>query len=169
MSAENDEAAGAATEQMAQGGKYTLHKVYVKDCSFECPNGPEIFRGSWKPQFSVQLNTTASELSPDTREVVLGVTVDAKLDDKTAFLAEVQQAGIFSLTATLSPEDQQHLLSIECPTVLYPYAREAVSELVAKGGFPQLLLQPVSFEDLFAQQGTEGAAAGDGSPGAAES
>ncbi len=169
MSAENDQAAGTAAEQVAQGSKYTLHKVYMKDCSFECPKSPEIFRGYQNPQFSVQLNTSNSELSPDTREVVLGVTVNAKVDDKTAFLAEVQQAGIFSLTAALSREEQQHLFSIECPSVLYPYAREAISELVAKGGFPQLLLRPVSFEELFAQQGAEGAAGGDGSPEATES
>ena len=130
--------------------QFQLQRIYLKDLSFETPNAPEIFRGEWKPQHELTLNTSIKKLESMIYEVVLAVTVTAKSGERTAFIVEVQQAGLFAVQgfaeAELGP-----LLGAYCPNLLFPYAREAVSDLVAKGSFPQLLLQPVNFDALFAQ------------------
>ena len=130
--------------------QFTIQRVYVKDLSFESPNAPEVFRGEWRPQNELNLNTKVERLDPQTFEVVLTVTVTAKIGEKTAFIVEVHQAGIFSMSgfadAELGP-----MLGAYCPNLLFPYAREVITDLVTRGSFPQLVLQHVSFDTLYAQ------------------
>ncbi|MGH8132302.1 MAG: protein-export chaperone SecB [Steroidobacteraceae bacterium] len=126
----------------------SLQTVYLKDCSYEAPNGPRV-EGSWNPQINLDLQTGASTLSPELREVVLTVTVSAKQNDATVFLVEVKQAGLFVMR-NLAEADLKRAVSTICPGVLFPYARSAVSQLVSQGGFPQFLLPPVNFEALYA-------------------
>lgn len=130
--------------------QFQIQKIYLKDVSLETPNTPHVFQQTWQPDVTIQLGNSAQVLSEDVHEVITTVTVTAKLADKTAFLVEVQQAGIFSISG-YSAEERGMLLGSYCPTVLFPYAREAVSDLVVKAGFPQLLLAPVNFEALYAQ------------------
>src|SRR5579871_4639579 len=131
----------------------SLQTVYLKDCSYEAPNGPRV-DGAWNPQVNLDLQTGTSLLSPDVREVVLTVTVSAKQNDVTVFLVEVKQAGLF-LMRNLPEADMKRAVSAVCPGVLFPYARHAVSQLVSQGGFPQFLLPPVNFEALYANQGQQ--------------
>lgn len=130
------------------GAVLALQNVYLKDCSYESPNGPRV-DGSWNPQISLDLQTASSSLGPDVREVVLTVTVSAKLGEATIFLVEVKQAGLF-VVRNLPEEDLKRVVSTVCPGVLFPYARAQVSQLVTQGGFPQFLLPPVNFEALYA-------------------
>jgi preprotein translocase subunit SecB len=125
-----------------------LQNVYLKDCSYESPNGPRM-EGTWNPQINLDLQTGSTPLGPEVREVVLTVTVSAKYGEATIFLAEVKQAGLFVIR-NLSEEDAKRAISTYCPGVLFPYARAAISHLVAQGGFPQFLLPPVNFEALYA-------------------
>ncbi|MDH3914780.1 MAG: protein-export chaperone SecB [Chromatiales bacterium] len=131
------------------GPQIGLQKIYMKDASFEAPASPAIFRGEWKPKVTVNLATRTADVGNDGMEVVLEISVEAKQNDSVAYLVEVQQAGIF-LMKGFGDEDRQRVLSTFCPTQLYPYAREAVADLVGKGGFPQLQLQPVSFDSMLA-------------------
>ena len=137
--------------------QFAVQRIYTKDLSFESPNAPEIFRGEWKPQNELNLNTKVNRLSDQAYEVVLSVTVTAKVGDKTAFIVEVQQAGIFTM-AGFTEQELGPMLGAYCPNLLFPYARETVSDLVTKGSFPQLVLQHVSFDALFAQHQQEAAA-----------
>jgi preprotein translocase subunit SecB len=137
--------------------QFAVQRIYTKDLSFESPNAPEIFRGEWKPQNELNLNTKVNRLSDQAYEVVLYVTVTAKVGDKTAFIVEVQQAGIFTM-AGFTEQELGPMLGAYCPNLLFPYARETVSDLVTKGSFPQLVLQHVSFDALFAQHQQEAAA-----------
>jgi preprotein translocase subunit SecB len=130
-----------------------LQNVYLKDCSYESPNGPRI-EGNWNPQINLDLHTSANTLTPDLREIVLTVTVAAKQNDATIFLVEVKQAGIFLMRGLAEPDVKRAVSSI-CPSVLFPYARAAVSHLVTQGGFPQFLLPPVNFDALYAQSGSQ--------------
>jgi len=131
--------------------KFAIQKIYTKDISFETPNSPAIFSETeWKPDMNVQLNSRAAQINEGMHEVVLTVTVTAKQGDATAFLVEVQQAGIFQAEGIEGPQFN-HLLGSFCPNILFPYAREAISDLVARGGFPQLLLAPVNFDALYNQ------------------
>ena len=140
-----------AADAPAQEPQFKLQRIYCKDISFETPNSPSMFLGEWKPQMDLQLNTGMQKLDDDNYEVVLTVTVTVKSGDKTAFLAEVQQGGIFNITGV--PEEQMNpVIGITCPNILFPYAREVVSDLVNRGSFPQLLLAPVNFEAIYAQQ-----------------
>ena len=125
-----------------------LQNVYLKDCSYESPNGPRI-DGNWNPQINLDLQTSSTALGPEVREVVLTVTVSAKHGDATIFLVEVKQAGLFVIR-NLPEVDLKRAISTVCPGVLFPYARAAVSQLVSQGGFPQFLLPPVNFEALYA-------------------
>ena len=142
--AEKDNGAAEATQQLQ------VEKLYLKDASFESPNSPAMFTEEWKPQVHFQLNTETQELDTDLYNVVLSVTAEVKQGDRTAFLVEVQQAGIFRATG-FSDEELGGLLGSYCPNLLYPYAREVVSDLVVKGGFPPLILAPVNFDALYAQ------------------
>ena len=125
-----------------------LQNVYLKDCSYESPNGPRI-DGNWNPQINLDLQTSSTALGPEVREVVLTVTVSAKHGDATIFLVEVKQAGLF-VVRNLAEPDLKRAISTVCPGVLFPYARAAVSQLVSQGGFPQFLLPPVNFDALYA-------------------
>jgi preprotein translocase subunit SecB len=132
-----------------------LQAVYLKDCSFEAPQGPR-GNGEWNPQISLDLNTTVAPIGSDVREVLLTVTVSAKQAEQTLFLVEVKQAGAFMMQ-NLSEEEYKRAVGSICPTVLFPYARAVVSQLVSQGGFPQLLLPPVNFDALFANSQNEAA------------
>jgi preprotein translocase subunit SecB len=144
-----NEMAGAAPAPGATetGPVLALQNVYLKDCSYEAPNGPRL-DGNWNPQINLDLHTAATGLSPELTEVVLTVTVAAKQNDATIFLVEVKQAGIF-LLRNLAEAEAKRAVSSVCPNILFPYARAAVSHLVTQGGFPQFLLPPVNFDALY--------------------
>ena len=131
--------------------QFSIQRIYTKDISFETPNSPEIFMQEWKPQINVNLNNAVKDLGEGNIEVALTVTVTAKIEEKTAFLAEVTQAGIF-LAQGIPEEEIGPLLGIYCPNTLFPYVREVISDLIVRGSFPQFLLAPVNFEALYAQQ-----------------
>jgi preprotein translocase subunit SecB len=134
-----------------EGPQFILQRIYTKDVSFETPNSPAVFTENWDPETNVELNSTGNKLNDDgIYEVVLSVTVTAKLGDKTAYLAEVQQAGIFTLSG-FSEQDLTAVIHSHCPNLLFPYVREVISDLVNKGSFPQMLLQPINFDALYAQ------------------
>jgi preprotein translocase subunit SecB len=135
------------------GAQLSLQAVYLKDCSYEAPQGPRV-DGNWNPQISLDLHTAVNAITPEMREIVLTVTVSAKQNDATVFLVEVKQAGAF-LMRNLSDDDTRRAVGTLCPTVLFPYARAAVSHLVTQGGFPQFLLPPVNFEALYARSVAE--------------
>jgi preprotein translocase subunit SecB len=138
---------GAEQQQMAQ---VAVQKIYVKDASFEVPNAPMIFQDQGQPNVQLNLNQKVQTIGENAYEVVLTVTLTCKIGDKTAYLAEVQQAGIFGMVGF----DQQNLhamLGTFCPTTLFPYARQAIANLVLEGGFPPFLLQPVNFDQIYAE------------------
>lgn len=135
-------------EQPAQ--KFEIQKVYVKDLSFETPNSPKIFTEKWNPKTDVHIQTENNKIDEKIFEVAIVVTVTATQDDTTAFLVEVKQAGIFFIE-NFPEEQKKQLLGSYCPNILFPFAREAVAEMVTKGGFPQLLLNPVNFDALYQQ------------------
>ena len=146
--------AEAASNENSQGmnqGQFAIQKIYTKDISFETPNSPKIFSLQWNPSADVQMQQFSESIGEDTYEVVLSVTVTVKVTDKTAFLVEVKQAGIFGIKGI--PEQQlSQVLGAFCPNILFPYAREAISDLITRGGFPQLLLAPVNFDALYMQR-----------------
>jgi preprotein translocase subunit SecB len=137
------------SENQNQGGQFGLERLFVKDLSFEVPSS-KVFLGEWKPEMDVQLNTETVRLDDTHYEVAVTVTVTAKNAGNTAFVAEVKQAGIF-LIAGVPEEQLTQLVGAYCPNILFPYVREAISDLVNRGSFPQLLLAPVNFDALFAQ------------------
>ena len=130
---------------------FGIEKLYVKDLSVEVPNAPEIFLEQSAPQIEVQLNTSGRGVGEGAVEVVLTVTVTAKLADKTVFLVEVGQAGIFRML-NIPEEQMEGLVAVTCPNVLFPYAREAVSDAVTRAGFQPIVLQPVNFEAMYLQR-----------------
>lgn len=141
--------------QQPTGPEFAIQRMYVKDLSLETPNTPQIFLEGWEPQLSMDLGTDASLVLEDgIREVVLTVTVTVKLKDKIAFLVEVKQAGIFSFKG-FDETQMHHMLGSFCPNILYPYAREVVSDAVMRAGFPQLYLAPVNFDALYEQHKQE--------------
>ena len=133
-----------------QQGKFNIQKIYIKDISFEAPNSPQSFTEQWEPKNSLDLNTNAQGIAENTYEVVISVTVTVKNADKTAYLVEVHQAGIFTIEG-FGDSDLRAMLGSFYPNILYPYAREAVSDIVVRGGFPQLLLTPINFDALYEQ------------------
>jgi len=138
---------------------FSIQKIYLKDVSFESPNSPQSFTsGEWKPEINVQINSSNKTIAENTYEIVLSITITAKQEGTTAFLVEVQQAGVFAIVG-FAEENLGGMIGAYCPESLFPYAREAVSELVSKGGFPQLLLTPVNFNALYTQQMEQQAAA----------
>ncbi|WP_163934015.1 protein-export chaperone SecB [Paraferrimonas sp. SM1919] len=139
-----------AVNNEAQAPQFNIQRVYTKDISFETPNSPAIFQKEWNPEVKLDLDTRSNKLAENVFEVVLTLTVTASIGEETAFLAEVQQAGIFSIEG-LTEQQLAHSLGAYCPNVLFPYARETVSNLVNRGTFPQLNLAPVNFDALFAQ------------------
>lgn len=138
---------------------FGIEKLYVKDLSVEVPNAPEIFLERDQPQIEIQLNTGGRGVGEGVFEVVLTVTVTAKMGEKTVFLVEVGQAGIFRIQNV--PEDQlEPLIAVACPNILFPYAREAVSDAVSRAGFQPIVLQPVNFEGMYMQRLQQQAEAG---------
>jgi preprotein translocase subunit SecB len=136
------------TEQ--QQPQFGIQRIFTKDMSFESPNAPEIFRKEWKPQVKLDLNTATRALDSEAFEVVLTLTVSAKIEDQTAFLCEVQQGGIFTVSG-FPEETRDQMLGAYCPNILFPYAREAIDNAVVKGSFPALMLAPVNFDALYMQ------------------
>jgi len=137
------------SEEQAQ--QFSIQKIFIKDVSFESPNAPSVFTdGEWKPEVNVQINSQAQAISEELHDVTLTITVTAKQQDKTAFLVEVKQAGLFQMSG-FNQEQMGGMLGAYCPETLFPYAREAISDLVAKGGFPQMLISPVNFNALYMQ------------------
>jgi len=130
---------------------FQLQKLYLKDVSFELPHAPQIFQEDGQVEIKMNLAQTVDNLAEGVHEVMLTVTVTAMLDDKTAYLAEVQQAGIFSIVG-LDEKTQHAVLNTLCPHTLFPYARRAITDLVADGGFPPLVLQPINFDQIYAQR-----------------
>jgi preprotein translocase subunit SecB len=126
-------------------------KIYLKDVSFETPNSPAIFLKEWKPKLEFEIGNSAALTKDGQHEVVLALTVTMTVNGETAYLAEVHQAGIFSITGH-SPEENQQIHNVFCNRFLYPYACAAISDLVTKGGFPQLLLQPINFKHIYQQR-----------------
>jgi preprotein translocase subunit SecB len=128
-----------------------LQQLYVKDLSFEAPNTPQIFQqSSIEPETELNIRNSHSAIGDNLYEVILHISVHAKKDEQTIFLAEIDQAGLFLLNG-YTPEQSNMLLGTQCPSTLFPYAREAISSLVGKGGFPPLILQPINFDALYAQ------------------
>ena len=137
-------------EDSSSKPEFGIQRIYVKNLSFEAPHAPEIFRTDWTPEVNLDLDTNVSQISSDVYEVVLKVVVTVKAKEKTAFLIEVHQAGIFTIAKF--PQDQvQPMLGSFCPNILFPYARETVSDMVNRGTFPPLYLAPVNFDALYQQ------------------
>lgn len=130
--------------------QFAIQKIYTKDISFETPNSPKIFTEKWEPKVDFNLSTNVQSLGENLYEVSLTVTATVKCGETTAYLAEVAQAGVFVL-GNFTDQEMGHMVGSFCPNILFPYAREAVSDLVIKGGFPQLLLAPINFDALYAQ------------------
>jgi len=149
MSEENTNGVVPADES-ATGPAFTIEKIYVKDVSFESPNSPVIFNENVQPDLQLNLNQKVQRLSDTAFEVVLGVTLTCKAGDKTAYVAEVEQAGVFGLIG-LEPQAIDVLLGTQCPNILFPYVRSMVSDLIQAGGFPPFYLQPINFEGLYAE------------------
>ena len=133
-----------------QQQEFIIQKIYTKDMSFETPNSPAIFQEDWAPQINIDLNNQGQQVAEDLYEVVLSLTVTAKIGDKTAFLVEIAQAGLFTLKG-LDQENLSTVMGTLCPNILFPYARETIASLINKGGFPQVNLAPVNFDALYAQ------------------
>ncbi|SQI34349.1 Protein-export protein SecB [Leminorella richardii] len=136
------------SEQSNPDMSFQIQRIYTKDISFEAPGAPLIFQKEWEPEVKLDLDTASSQLAEDVYEVVLRVTVTAMLGEETAFLCEVQQAGIFNVTG-LDGSQMAHCVGAYCPNILFPYARECITSLVSRGTFPQLNLAPVNFDALF--------------------
>lgn len=137
--------------------QFSIQKIYTKDLSFETPNSPKIFTQAWQPSLDVNLATQSKALEDDVFEVVLSITATVKLEEEIAYLVEVQQAGIITANG-FDQEELAPLLGSFCPNILFPYAREVISDLVSKGGFPQLILAPINFDALYMQKQQQNAA-----------
>lgn len=142
-----------------QQATFNIEKLYVKDLSLEIPNAPQVFMQGDAPELDVQVHHEANSFAEALYEVVVTVTVTARTGEKTLFLAEATQAGIFTIRG-VPQEELDPLLGIGCPTILYPYVREVISDLVTRGGFPPVLLAPMSFEALYVQRQQESAQGG---------
>src|SRR6056297_2361457 len=157
----------AAAQEGQQQQQFGIQRIYNKDVSFESPATPDVFRRQWQPKFNVDLNTKSNAVDEEGNfEVVLTITVTAKIEEETIFLVEVQQAGIFHI-AGFEQEQLRRLLGTAAPNILFPYARECIDALVVKGGFPAIMLSPVNFEALYQQamaQQSQGNGQGNGAP-----
>ncbi len=136
---------------IAEPETFVIQNVYIKDVSFETPNSPQIFMEQWKPKLELEISNDIKQLNDETFEIVLNLTSTVKVEEKTAFLVEVHQAGLFAIKGF--PNDRMsYMLNAYCPNILFPFAREAVANLVIKGGFQPLWLSPINFDALYAQQ-----------------
>jgi len=150
MSDETTNGAAAPVQQDAAGPAFSVEKIYVKDVSFEAPGAPAIFSEPGQPDLQLNLNQRVQRLNEALFEVVLTVTLTCKVGEKTAYVAEVEQAGVFGLVG-LPPQGVDVLLGTQCPNILFPYVRQTVSDLIQAGGFPPFLLQPINFDALYAE------------------
>jgi preprotein translocase subunit SecB len=141
----------AAVEQPSQEPVFGIEKIYVKDLSLEIPNAPQVFLQRETPQVTIELQNTNRAVDAGVYEVAITVTVTSKIEDATVFLVEVAQAGIFQIR-NVPEENIEGILGVTCPNILFPYAREAVSDMVTRAGFPPVLLSPINFEALFLQR-----------------
>ncbi len=140
-----------AEQEKAAEKQLAISKIYVKDFSFESPQSPAVFKGGeWKPETNLNLRSVHSAIEGSAHEVILTITVEAKDSDKTLFLVELQQAGIFEI-AGYEGDELGAILGSFCPNILFPYAREAIASVVQKGGFPEFVLQPINFDALYMQ------------------
>ena len=140
-----------ADNENAAEKRLSITKIYLKDSSFESPQTPSIFRkADWKPQTNLNLRSAHTTVEGDHHEVVLTITIEAKEEDKTLFLIELQQAGLFEI-AGYEGEEMQAIVGSFCPNILFPYARESIASLIQKGGFPEFVLQPINFDALYLQ------------------
>lgn len=144
----SDETAEPEADREPAQGQVRIEKLYLKDVSFESPNTPNVFQQDWKPEIELQINTRSEQVVPKYFDVVVTVTVTARLGEKTAFIAEVQQAGLFQMEG-LPDEVIRRTIGIFCPTTLFPYVRETLDSLVVRGGFPPLNLVPINFEAAY--------------------
>ncbi|MES1924515.1 protein-export chaperone SecB [Salinisphaera sp. T31B1] len=141
----------AGSENAQPQRQVALQKIYVRDASIEVPDGPRVFTEEYKPEVNVDLNTRIETLSRETHQVIVTVTVTAKQGERTAYIVEVQQAGVFQIEGFDDDAERGHVLGAYCPSVLFPYVRESVGDMVVRAGFPHFLLQPVNFDLLYAQ------------------
>jgi len=140
-----------ADQEQAADKRLSITKIYLKDFSFESPRTPAIFhQGDWKPQTNLNLRSAHTAVEGDHHEIVLTIAVEAKEDDKTCFLIELQQAGLFEIGG-YEGEEMQAIVGSFCPNILFPYARESIASLIQKGGFPEFVLQPINFDALYMQ------------------
>jgi preprotein translocase subunit SecB len=147
-----DEATNPTANGNGQTGpQLTVQKIYIRDASFEAPGAPHIFQDPSQPRIELNLGQKVQQLAQDVYEVVLTITVTCKAGEKTAYLVEVQQAGIFGL-AGFDPQQLDMVIGTYCPHVIFPYARQAISSMIEQGGFPPFLLQPINFEQIYADQ-----------------
>lgn len=146
-----------AAAESGQRGQFEIQKIYVKNISLESPNSPQVFREQWKPSVHMDIANSADELGGNLYEVTLSVTATVSHEEKTIYLVEVQQAGIF-LMADFPREIIGRMVATVCPNIMFPYVREVVSDLVTRAGFPQLLLAPVNFDALYLQHQQKAAA-----------
>ncbi|QNN45513.1 protein-export chaperone SecB [Thermomonas brevis] len=150
MSDENLNGAAALAADAQQGPTFTVEKLYVKDLSFEAPNAPQVFNEQGQPDLQMKLNQKVQRLADAAFEVSLGITLTCTLNGKTAYLAEVEQAGVFGLGG-MDDQMLDAMLGIQCPNILYPYASSIVGQLITSGGFPPFPMQPINFEALYAE------------------
>ena len=143
--------AGAADQEQPTGPQFALQRIYLKDSSFESPGSPGVFQGQWTPKINFDIKSKHEKLQDDFFEVVLVLTVEAQVDEKAAFLVEVHQAGLFAAKG-FDESQLENMLATVCPTILFPYAREAIDSLVLKGSYPALALAPINFDAIYAQQ-----------------
>ena len=149
----NPQAAAPAADgaDQPQGPQFALQRIYLKDSSFESPRSPVVFQGQWSPKINFDIKTRSSKVQDDIYEVILVLTAEAQMEEQAAFLVEVHQAGLF-LCKDFDEAQLEQLLATMCPNILFPYAREAIDGLVIKGSFPALMLSPINFDALYAQQ-----------------
>jgi preprotein translocase subunit SecB len=155
---QNQDVAAEGQQPQAQ---FQLQKIYLKDASFELPNAPQIFQEDGQVEIKLNLAQKVENLADGVKEVMLTVTVTATIGEKTAYLAEAQQAGIFSI-AGLNEQSEHAAINTLCPHTLFPYARRVITDMVADGGFPPLVLQPINFDQIYAQRLQEAQAQGNG-------
>ena len=141
---------GAAPAVDPNAQELVLQSIYIKDASFEAPLGPNLQVTEWNPQFGMNMNTTGTLVGENMHEVVLTITLEAKIAEKVAYIVEVKQAGVF-LIRGYSEDEARRIVASFCPGVLFPYVRQAISDLILKGGFPPFLLPPVNFDALYQQ------------------
>ncbi|MGB2271754.1 MAG: protein-export chaperone SecB [Pseudomonadales bacterium] len=154
--AENENEAAASADAAPQ---FAVQRTYIKDFSFETPMGVKVFTQAFQPKVKMDVNTRGNQVGDGAHEIVLTITITAQVEEETAYLIELQQAGIFAVSG-FPAEQLQHVLGAVCPNFLFPYAREAIDSMAVKGGFPPLSLAPIDFDAIFRQSQATAADAG---------